>query len=155
MSDEYDYVCDGKTCCLIPKYKLPPKTTKECENNMVCFNEIPIEEKDDFCKECLDLPFENKKLFVVEQEENCTICSKECTRSVKRNLCDHIICINCFRKVYFKKSFSKPVFPYLTDNVDETDSLVLKYKKELEYWNKFQKIEHEKDSECNICSLKK
>jgi len=144
MSDEYEYVCDGKSCCLIPKYTLKPKNTKECLNYVICFNEIANESLQEYCDSCLRLPFEDKKLVLgCMNEASCKICG-ETKKNVKRNFCEYVLCLNCFNKIYFNKSLSKPVFPYLTENVDENDDLVIRYKKDLEYWEKFQVIDHSK-----------
>ena len=149
MSEEYDYVCNGNSCCLVPKYKMPPKTTKECVNNKICFNEISIELNEDFCEECKRLPIDEKRINLIS-DGTCSVCDKE-GKTIKRESCDHTICVNCFRKIYFGKSFSKPVFPYLTENIsDENDKLVLKYKEELKYWEKFQILHLKNHSECHL-----
>jgi hypothetical protein len=151
----FKYICTGDSCCLIPNFLLEKKNTKECENFSVCFNEI--DKDDSFCKDCLDLPYENKKRIVeyIEKSE-CSLCLKITNITVKREECKHSLCVNCFRKIFFNKSLSIPVFPYLNEKYDENinyylDANVMRYKRDLDYWKKFQVIDHDDNKICRKC----
>jgi len=154
MSD-FKYICSGDSCCLVPNYLLKPKNTKECGNYSICFKEI--NKDDEFCKDCQDLPYENKKR-IIEHVENaeCLLCSKLTNMTVKREECNHSLCVNCFRKMFFNKSISKPVFPYFNKDYNENDDYendenVMIYKKDLEYWNKCQTINYDDNKICRKC----
>lgn len=152
----FKYICSGDSCCLVPNYILKKtKTTKECGNYYICFSEI--NKDDEFCNDCQNLPYENKKRIICRIEKSeCLVCSKISNITVKREECDHILCVNCFRKMFFDKSISEPVFPYLNKNYDENidydnDENIRIYKKHLEYWNKFQTINHDDNKICRQC----
>ena len=155
MSD-FTYVCDGNSCCLIPNYKLPPPTKKKCSNYTTCYNEI-LNDEDEFCKDCTDLPFENKKISFIEKNEECPICTKYMNKLVKRYDCEHFMCKNCFKKIFFDTSLSTPIFPYLvkdenkfmTDNDD--DENIIKYKNQLDYCINFKNINHIENKKCQQC----
>lgn len=155
----FTYVCDGNSCCLIPNYNnnnSQQQTEKKCFNYKICFNEISNDEEYEFCKDCMTLPFENKKIILLNENQECPICSKY-MKLIKRNNCDHFMCNNCFKKIFFDKPLSRPVFPYLvkdenkymTDNED--DENIIKYKNQLEYWDKFQNINHNINKKCKQC----
>lgn len=153
MSD-FTYVCDGNSCCLIPNYNLPTNEKKKCSNYIICYNK---EEEYEFCKECINLPFENKKIILSNDNQECPICNKY-MKLIKRNSCQHFMCKNCFKRIFFEKPLSKPIFPYLvindenkymTDNED--DENIIKYKNQLDYWVKFQNINHNKNKNCQQC----
>ena len=148
----FKYVCNGDSCCLVPNYLIPKNTKKECENYSICFNQI--DKDDEFCKDCLILPYENKKRIIEKAE--CSLCSKKSNISVRREECEHTLCVNCFRKMFFKKSLSMPVFPYLNQEYDENikyeyDENIEIYKRDLDYWNKFQMIDHDENKICRKC----
>ena len=85
-----NYKCDGNSCCLIPGYRLPVRTTEKCLNYDICFNENI--NKDSFCDDCLKIPYENKKRIIKNGCDICSICSKYST-VIKREYCDHYLCI--------------------------------------------------------------
>jgi hypothetical protein len=154
MSD-FKYICSGDSCCLVPNYLLKPKNTKECGNYSICFKKI--NKDDEFCKDCQDLPYENKKRIIERVEKSeCLLCSKLTNMTVKREECNHSLCVNCFRKMFFNKSISKPVFPYFNKDYNENDDYendenIMIYKKDLEYWNKCQIINYDDNKICIKC----
>lgn len=147
------YICTGDSCCLIPNYLIEKKNNKQCENYSICFNQI--DKNDDFCKDCLNLPYENKKRII--EKAKCSSCSKINNISIKREECQHFLCVNCFRKIFFNKTLSRPVFPYKDcdekNTNDDSDLNILNYKKQLDYWNVFQNIDHEYNKICRECPV--
>ena len=150
----FKYICSGNSWCLIPNYML---SSKHCKNYSVCFNNCDDSNKDNFCNDCLNLPFENKKRIIdcVKQNE-CSICLKITNIVVKREECEHFICVHCFRKIFFGKSLYTPIFPYLNEKYDENtdygdDVTIIIYKKDLEYWKLFQTIDHDDNKICKKC----
>ena len=127
----FKYVCNGDSCCLVPNYLIPKNTKKECENYSICFNQI--DKDDEFCKDCLLLPYENKKRIIEKAE--CSLCSKKSNISVRREECEHTLCVNCFRKIYFGIEVSKPKY-----KIDFTSEMLDEYNERLEKWNKFQRV---------------
>ena len=103
------YVCSGDSCCLVPNYLIPKNTKKECENYSICFNQI---DKDyEFCKDCLELPYENKKRIIEKAE--CSLCSKKSNITVRREECEHTLCVNCFRKCTMIRFIGGPSYSCL------------------------------------------
>jgi hypothetical protein len=142
----------NNSCCMIPNYKLPKR--EPCKNNSVCYK---FEEKgrNGFCLDCIEnIPFDNK-LLELKENSDCDVCLKEDSCCVKRLHCEHYLCIQCFRKIYFNKDLHKPVFPYLNqtendlplyENIDDLN--ITNYKKSLEYWNHLQNISYKNKINC-------
>jgi len=145
------FVCSGNSCCLIPSFNL--KKMDQCKNNSVCYKFEVKEDSDGFCEECVNsIPLDDKEVKT-QNNETCNICSKSNTCCVKRLFCNHLLCIACFRKIYFKKDLIKPVFPYLNSNdsdfINSEDDLnIINYKKDLEYWNHVQTLSYESKQTC-------
>lgn len=145
------FVCSGDSCCLMPNFNFTK--IQECKNNSVCYKFEVVKDSDGFCEDCINyIPLDDKTLKM-QNNETCDICSKENTCCVKRLFCEHIICIVCFRKIYFKKDLTKPVFPYMNSSYSdflntEDDLNINNYKKDLEYWNHVQNLPYESKEKC-------
>jgi hypothetical protein len=120
------------------------------------------------CHNCISL-YSNKNIIMKDNNE-CPICYDE-TKVIKLPLCEHYLCINCFKKIHYGKSLSetkynlrlklsKPKFPYefkksreyqnwIDDNEDiyysnNKKSWTKICKKRPEWMNTIEFIEYEK-----------
>ena len=97
------FVCSGDSCCLMPSFNFAKM--EQCKNNSVCYK-FEVKDSDGFCDDCItNIPLDDKALKM-QDNETCDICSKENACCVKRLFCEHLICVVCFRKIYFKFSIS-------------------------------------------------
>jgi hypothetical protein len=136
-----------------------------CKNHTVCRNTTLF--KDDFCIDCDCLfgSWRNRKqtLIIDEIEKTCPLCLIK-NKIVYRPDCEHYLCVNCFRKVYLGIELLKPVFPFpdreieyyvkLEAGIDDefvNDGSIIKYFKDLQYWNTFRDIHSINKISCEEC----
>jgi hypothetical protein len=158
--------------CLIPEYKKKVETLP-CKNIIVCSNFITSNNNiyDGFCLDCHSLfgKWREKLSYpLLETKENqyCAIC-KENQQCVKRPYCNHYICIDAFRKLYYGYNKIKPFFPYnqekenlywknIDNNIEEdwmiNDEEIKKYVIQLNLYYNFEgKILNFTNSKCFEC----
>jgi hypothetical protein len=60
--------------------------------------------------------------------------------------CDHTICVDCFRKIYFGLEIKKPVLSFSISTTSE-------YKQQLEKWNRINVLykNNHMTIKCNLC----
>ena len=115
----------------------------ECRNYIVCKNN---EEMDDLCVACFHLfgKWRNRKREQIEvkrNKETCPLCDEMEQYIVYRIDCDHCICIDCFRKIYYGIEYEKPLLS------------TTEYKENLEKWSRLQNIykTYKLSSLCSQC----
>ena len=113
------------------------KSYKQCKNYIVCKNNYN-EMNEGFCIDCFHLfgEWRNRKRNKVEVKENketCPLCKENEQYIVYRIDCDHNICVDCFRKIYFGIEYKKPVLSFSITSKDD-------YKENLEKWSRLQNI---------------
>lgn len=130
--------CKDGICTLVPINKL------KCPNFIVCKNRVDTTyDYEGLCMDCYSLfgkwrNFNNSVLKIEESEIECPLC-KFVDINIKRPNCDHTLCINCFRKLYYGIELEKP-------KIGDNDKIV--------YWNKFKKLfESSASSKCFECSF--
>lgn len=69
-----------------------------CKNYIICQNNS----KNDFCFDCEMLfgKWRNKNIILKNNEDICTICNSK-DKCISRPTCEHILCRNCFKVLYF------------------------------------------------------
>jgi hypothetical protein len=127
------YECkDG--LCYIKSY------VKECKNFIACENKVSDNNDDELCFECYHMfgKWRNKprnSISVKSQRDFCPLCEENEEITVYRMDCDHHVCLNCFRKIYFGIEVSKPKF-----KINFTPEMLNEYNEQLEKWNKFRRV---------------
>ena len=93
----------------------------KCHNYLICKNES----ENKFCFDCEMLfgKWRNKNNKLIFKNSHCSICNKKDT-SVSRPTCDHLLCVNCFKTLYYDCSYEIE-----SENLDLTEYLY--YKNEL------------------------
>lgn len=146
-------VCDGTGKCLIPSWKNinryihNPSITcmfecviSKCPNYQVCgriCQEFIFNENSDICNDCKKIAKKSRqKKYLIEllSERECHICF-DISIHVKMPQCRHSLCIDCFRKLWYKSIYfdieNEPKFPY--------PDLYDKYCQDSDYANELQK----------------
>jgi len=70
-----------------------------CKNYVICNNQT----ENDFCYDCEMLfgKWRNKNINLNFKIDNCTTCELKNNICVSRPTCEHFLCINCFKVLYF------------------------------------------------------
>lgn len=133
--------CKDGICTVIPVNKL------KCPNFIVCKNRVDTTyDYEGLCMDCYSLfgkwrNFNTSVLKIEDYEVKCPLCDIV-DINIKRPNCDHTLCINCFRKLYYGIELEKPSFG--DDN----------FLDKITYWNKFKKLfESSASSKCFECSF--
>ena len=101
--------------CVLPQYRI--KKTTPCINVRVCYNYCEESELiNGFCQECHIFfgKWRNgvEKINVCEDsDKKCSCCKANDKLNVFRPNCEHLLCVDCFRHLYFGYEPSEPVFP--------------------------------------------
>lgn len=162
------------------KHKIDSKFLKKtihndiiCPNYIICNNiirENDIYNPDGLCLDCHLLfgKWRNKDGILrlkdkLEPKENCPVCDDK-IQNIFRPSCNHFICINCFKKLYFGIELKKPLFPYIDKEVEywfniENKNInewmicedIKEYINNLERWNKLKDIYLRINSRCFEC----
>ncbi len=142
--------------CIIPKYRL--QNTAPCLNYNVCYHVCDpefLKTHNNLCSDCNYLfgkwrllSSSTKPIIILEDKHTCPICLKDNVKCVNRLSCEHYLCINCFRLIYFGYETPKPVFPYIgkenqyfqniSNNISEDwmkDKIIKDYVRDLDLWN--------------------
>jgi hypothetical protein len=129
--------------CSIPTNKFFLK----CPNFIVCNNRLNNVYDDGLCMDCHSLfgkwrNFNSSSILkIVESKIECPLCDI-IDINIKRPHCEHTLCINCFKKLYYGIELERPIFgdPEYLDK--------------LNYWNKIKKLfETSATSKCFQCSF--
>jgi hypothetical protein len=136
--------------CLIPTNKFFLK----CPNFIVCNNRLNNVYDDGLCMDCHSLfgkwrNFNNSSILKIKDSEiECPLCNI-IDINIKRPHCEHTLCINCFKKLYYGIELERPIHPNTLD-----DDVYSEYLNKLNYWNKFKKLfESSATSKCFQCSF--
>lgn len=114
-------------------------TYEPCRNFIVCKNKIsPNQEIKGVCNDCYHVFGEwreryRKNVEVKNDCDTCQICNEENQIIVFRMDCEHSICVDCFRKIYFGLEIKKPVLNF-------SGSAISEYKLKLEKWNRINEL---------------
>lgn len=110
-----------------------------CKNFIVCKNKIsPNEEiKEGICNDCYHIFGEwrerpRKCVEIKNINDFCPLCDEKQT-IVFRMDCEHAICVDCFRKIYFGLEIKKPVLNFSGNEISD-------YKSKLEKWNRINEL---------------
>lgn len=143
--------------CVVPKFFI--KTEKPvCKNYLICSNKSDQEYLDaheNYCIDCNNLFGKwREKSFTLkftETLETCPLCFQKNQKCIKRVDCDHFLCVDCFRLVYYGyHKIEKPHFPIdgrekeyldnISNNITEDwmkDKIIENYINKLDLWTDY------------------
>jgi hypothetical protein len=136
--------CENGVCYL--------STYEPCKNFIACKNKIAFNEetKNGLCNDCYHIFGEWRKRHRSDVKlknicGTCPMCNEEKQTILYRMDCDHSICVDCFRKIYFGLEIKKPVLKFGNSSED--------YKLNLEKWNRINELYKDNiiKMECNEC----
>lgn len=140
-----NYICKDGICYLKP--------VKECKNFIVCQNHLDKDSINEICLDCSHIFNENRNrkkfVSVISELGNCNLCLDSDKIIVSRLDCEHQLCVDCFRKIYFGIEIKKPSLLFGIDYI---------YSKKLEKYNKIKELYLDFDkfsSKCFECKKKK
>ena len=121
------YECKDGVCYLKP--------STNCKNHMICQNRSYREDR--LCLDCYNIFGEwrsNQKTEVIMKDDNdkCPVCEEDDKTVIYRMNCDHFVCVDCFKKIYYGIELKKPQIK-LGNNLED-------YKEQLERYEKMQNI---------------
>ena len=105
-----------------------------------------------------------KGILEISDNIECPICV-ECKKGISYPRCNHMVCIECFRRCMYGDETGQPIFPYpdIEDEYDEEPEnpkwkndypLIEIYQRDYDYWeyNKNEKYENETNIRlCPVC----
>ena len=138
-----------------------------CPNYIICNNNIENITLGSICADCNLLFGKWRKkvgiLKIKSEKEICPLCSN-IDLSICRPDCEHYLCVQCFKILYFGTSFSKPLFPFPDKEImywinieNDIDAEWMKgihiqeYLNKLTYWEKMSNIYTPSSSKCFDC----
>lgn len=141
------YHCENGVCYLT--------SYEPCKNYIVCKNKLSQNEQGEICNDCYHIfgEWRERQRANVEIKTDCDICplcQEENQKIVFRMDCDHLVCVDCFRKIYFGLEIKKPVLSF-------SDKSLLIYKQQLEKWNRINELykNNYMTMKCNSCDDEK
>jgi hypothetical protein len=138
-------------------------TAIDCPNFKVCKNISPkwiFNINNGTCLNCR-LCFNGKLTFYNSIE--CPVCLED-KPGVKQVNCDHVACIDCFKRCNYGDRIPQPKFPYSKEVEDEyeenhdsprwaNDSLIKKYNEEFRIYEMMLDLNYRKEASLRICGI--
>jgi hypothetical protein len=136
-----------------------PKWWFECEGNYLCMNCHMIFGTWD------NASSGNNGKGILEFYDNieCPICL-ECKKGISQPKCEHSICINCFKRCYYRDKSGEPSFPYpdiedeyfddtLNPKWDANYPLIRLYNEKWNEWYNNQCEQNDNEDNLKLCPL--
>jgi len=139
----------------------------KCINQIICDNILPkwwFECKGSYLCSICDMMF--GKILEVKDNIECIICL-EIKKCIKQPMCDHSVCINCFKKCYYgdETNVGEPIFPYpdIEDEYYEDQEnqkwdinypLIKMYNEEFNIWDNIKTKKYDNEEyliKCPLC----
>ena len=164
--------CNGDGFCLrqsdgLNEYELndcPHKCRPvECPNLKVCGTILP--KYITFCHKgtCMScrIMFNGKLTF--HDSVECPVCLED-KPGVKQPNCDHLACIDCFKRCQYGEKIPQPPFPYSEEIEDEyeenhddprwiNDPLIKKYNEDFAEYEAMLEINYAKEESLRVCGI--